>query len=477
MRQALDHYRTLVIGGIYSCDEKITAESLRDVFFRALKHCISVHPILSAVILGEETEAPVFARPRTLDLNNHISTFETGSGGKGKGEQDLIKSAFIHTHDQPFNARDRIPPWKIVVVPLPSPVETSSKRYLILFGYYHSHGDGKSGLAFHKSFVRGLSLASDLDCRFTTDSIHETPDTPLLPPVEKAGRLTISWSYLLTPVLGAYLPSFIAKPLNFRASATPESHDQWRGNPTSYNPDDFRTCVEMLVVDNLELQKILTACRERGAKFTGLFHQFIVRALSEALPEDGKAGSFVSQTAVDLRHLLNGITSDDMALIPTGYYELFPRRQADAWKGWTVSGRENPIWEAAIATTNGLAKCASTLHDQPIGLLGYLTNFHSWTKAKIGELRDSSYELSNILSFNPGPTRPEDVWHVDTMLFSQPANASGSCVNFNTVSRDGGDMVLMLSWQSGVLGLDDEQDFAARVCASIRTSIDELCAA
>ena len=60
------------------------------------------------------------------------------------------------------------------------------------------------------------------------------------------------------------------------------------------------------------------------------------------------------------------------------------------------------------------------------------------------------------------------------MLFSQPASAGGSCLSFTTVTRHGGDMVLMLSWQSGIVGVEDEQGLASRICASISRSIDEL---
>lgn len=477
MRQAYDFYRTLIIGAIYSFDGVSSVATIKPTLVGALAHCVEVHPILSAAIAGEDTEAPYFVRPPTLDLNNHIEILErkqTLNQDAISTEHSLIKSALRSTHDLPFTSRETIPSWKVVIVPLPDRTQDTASRFLILFAYNHSHGDGKSGLAFHKTFLEGLQLAKDHQSLQGVSSEVKTPAKPLLPTLEQAGKLTISWSYLLSPILGAYLPNFISKPLNLRASATPESPGQWRGLRTTHDKNSFSTGLEMLVVENDKMQKVLSRCRLHGAKFTGLLHQLIVRALSENVPIDAPASSFVSQTAVDLRKNVQGIEDDDMALCPTGYYELFPRNNDPSlWTDWT-SNSESPIWHSARSTTEKLAICADTLHDQPIGLLAYLSNFHSWTKGQIGKLRDESYELSNILSFSPAISTSEQKCRIESMVFSQPANANAACLSINVVSKKGGAMTLVLSWQLGVLGLDDEADFAAKVCASIGASFDEL---
>ena len=74
MRHALGFYRALIITGLYIQDSEEASSSKIgiDTFIPALKQCIDVHPILSAAISGEATEAPKFVRPATLDLRNHI---------------------------------------------------------------------------------------------------------------------------------------------------------------------------------------------------------------------------------------------------------------------------------------------------------------------------------------------------------------------------------------------------------------------
>ncbi|KAG9661391.1 hypothetical protein KCU95_g5822, partial [Aureobasidium melanogenum] len=469
VRQALGYYRTLVVGGVYTLDGPSSNFSLQSTLIKALKHCIALHPILSACIVGQETEAPEFARPPVLDLNNHINILGTPDLSN---EKSLIKLTLAQTNDHVFTCCDQTPPWEITVLPLSAAEQSETSRYLILFGYYHSHGDGKSGLAFHKTLLSGLKQAQSADCAYDDDPKFASPSTPLLPTLEMAGRLSISWSYLLSPLLGAYLPAFIANPLGIRASATPEAEDQWAGNKTFFEPESYQTCLEVVSVGHSHVQKILQECRKHDVKFTGLLHQVIVQALSKELPSE-KAGCFVSQTAVDLRSHLNGITDNDMALCPTAYYELF-KRISDDDISKEPGSMSDTLWDAARSTTQNLANCAGTLNDQPVGLLAYLRNMYPWTKGQVGKRRECSYELSNIMSFNPGPFEPEKKWNVESMIFSQPANVASGCLNFNVVSRYQGNLTIVISWQAGALDVQDEQLFIERVGKRITTSLESF---
>lgn len=434
---------------------------MKSSLIKALKHCVASHPILSACIIGEDTEAPGFARPAFLNLNDHVDILAAQQSPDISDEKDLIKLVLAQTNDHVFTSCDQTPPWKITVLPLLPEKQQKTSRFLVLLGYYHSHGDGKSGLAFHKTLLSGLKQAHNVDCAYDDAPKFESPNTPLLPTLEMAGRLSISWSYLLSPLLGAYLPSFVANSLGIRASATPEADDQWAGSKTFFDPAGYQTRLEVISIDYSHVQMILKACREHKVKFTGLLHQVMVQALSKELPPE-KAGCFVSQTAVDLRSHLNGINDDDMALCPTAYYELFTRTVDDDTSEDPVP-RSEALWDAARSTTQNLARCASTTHDQPVGLLAYLRNMYPWTKGQIGKRRECSYEVSNIMSFNPGLVAPEERWNIESMIFSQPANVSSGCLNINVVSRHQGDLTIVISWQAGALYVQDEQMFVENV--------------
>lgn len=476
-RQSLDYYRSLVIGGVYSLTIRSDVDVVHDAFRKALKHAIRRHPILSATIAGEHGESPIFTRPSKLDLSNHINILDpqelTTRAHDTTDETDLIKLAVKHANDQTFESCAYVPPWRVVLLPLSNHHEDERCRYLVLFANFHSHGDGKSCLAFHRTLLEGLELALGESCPYTSTAECEPSTSPLVPNMEQVGNFKVSWSYLLSPFLGIYLPKVVSKFFNLRPSHIPEVDDLWRGLETCHDPNNFSTGVEILRIENEMIQKVLMSCRARGAKLTGLLHQLIVRALSEAIPAT-TAGSFVSQTAVDLRSQLQGITDDDMAVCPTGYLELFSRNDSQYWDNWTTADDKHPVWAAARKTTDGLAECSGSLYDQPVTLLQYLSKFRPWMMGQIGKARECSYELSNIMVFNPHAKVATSRCDIESMVFSQPANATSSCLSFNVVSRKGGDMVMVLSWQLGVLGIADEQKFTAAVCRSIGTSIREL---
>ncbi|KAH0360815.1 hypothetical protein KCU65_g9154, partial [Aureobasidium melanogenum] len=481
-RQSLGYYRTLAIGGIYTLKQDTNDQISQQTFVPALKHCVTTHPLLSAVIEGQDTESPAFSRPKTLDLQDHVeilSLKDLEEGATTLSEKDLMHHATLRTLDSKFSSVETTPPWKIVVFKLPNHDEAqdpSVQRFFILFAYYHSHGDGKSALAFHKTFLQGLNgQKSDIYESF----IHETPSNPLPPTIEQAGKLSISWSYLLSPLFGAYLPEFVAKSLGLRASTTPESADAWKGIKIPFDHSTFTTGLEFFNISPTTMDETLQLCRAHDVKFTSLLHQLVVRALSETLPSNTSTGhdigSFIALTVVDLRHLLQGIGSDDMSCPgPTASFELFNRSKVEHWKDWTNPKSDSPIWTAARQTTEDLAQRASTLHDQPIGLLSYLSKFRPWMQGEAEKDRDSSYEISNLGVFDPTADAQKGDWDVESMFFAQPANVMGSCLAVNVVTKKGGDATISLTWQTGTLGVENEQEVVSFVCQLLQKYFGEV---
>lgn len=469
MRQVLGYYRSLIVTALYTLplSSDFSSGVSPETFFPALRHCISAHPVLSTTVSRAETESPWFVRPETLDLRNHVkiidpATLKTASGaGHGDGhELELLKEVMIEDHNAPMPYSPTVPPWQIIVLPL-----SNSKCY-ITFSYSHSHGDGTSGLAFHKSLLQGLNNSSRPD----SDPICIPPSTPLLPTLEEGGNLYISWSYMLRPFLATYLPIFISRPLNLNASLTPSAPDMWRNPPCSYDPETFSTGLEIVVISPEILDVVLGACKAHDAKLTGLLHQIVVRALSTVISKD-EAGCFVAQTPINTRRLMKGFTNDDMAVCTTADYELFPR--VEVRDGDEVVNAA--AWTAASNTTKQLAERASTLVDQPVGLLQYLAHFRMWMLGQLGKQRDTSYELTNVLVFDPSSrTDRGKGWELGRTLISQPANALGSLLSFNVATRKGGEMVVTLTWQRGVLGGGDEDALVRRVGEEVQKGLSRV---
>lgn len=469
----------LVVGAVYTSS---AADSILNVrhgkvrFVTALKNCVQEHPILSTVITDGATETPGFATTTILDLEKHIEIREFVDSS----EDVSIEKALAQVSDEQFSSVESIPPWKVVLVPLPREDHSGNSRLLALFAYYHSHGDGKSGLAFHRSFFRGLNMSPSED-NVPTKFSCEAPETALLPPIEQAGKLSLSWSFLLSPLLGAYLPSFLARMFGFRASYTTQDDDIWRGHDLTFDADNFCTGLVLRTIEHGTMRRVLQSCKARQATFTGVFNQIIARSLSAALGASSSANGFASQIVVDMRQLFGGIFNEDsMTNCVTAYNETIADQDLTQQSDWATNP-SSPFWAAARKTSAGLADTAGTLHNQPIGLLQYLNAFRPWTLEQIGKKREISYEISNLVVFDPkGSKQPEPSGEnsiaIEKTIFSQPANAAGALLNFNLVSTKGGPLVMTVTWQLGVLDLLEgpENAFVQEVCENIKAKLQEL---
>ncbi|KAL4913760.1 hypothetical protein BDW62DRAFT_191826 [Aspergillus aurantiobrunneus] len=111
------------------------------------------------------------------------------------------------------------------------------------------------------------------------------------------------------------------------------------------------------------------------------------------------------------------------------------------------------------------------LSTRPWVLLRYLDKFRPWFLEKLGKRRDSSYEISNAVVLDPSSKSAVDDdrgrWDIVRMVFSQPANVTSCPLSFSAVTTKGGEMVLTVNWQVGVLAVDDEDAFAKDVLRRI----------
>jgi hypothetical protein len=436
---------------------------------------------MSTVILGGDTESPVFATPKTLDLDAHIEIREVDNDIP---EDKHIEKLMAQIGDEQLTSLHTTPPWKVVLVPLRSGGASKQSRLLVLYSNYHSHGDGRSGLAFHNSFHAGLLKhlgQANKDCQ-SIESICKAPTKPILPPIEEGGKMSLSWSYLLSPLLGTYLPTSIASLLGIRPSWLVHEAGIWRGKQTTFDPGNHFSGLVLLTIDATTMSKVLQHCRAKKATFTGLLEHLIVRSL--VAPDGGAIAfdAFNTGIAVDMRHLFEDrYAGGSMLNCVTGYSELVVLDRSQETPDWVINPSSN-FWEAARKTSAGLKAASSTLHNQPIGLLQYLKGFRTWTAGQIGKERDTSFEISNLGAFSPASQKEQvavpDIT-IEKVVFSQPAKAEGSLLDFNAVSLKGGPLAVTITWQRGVLDLaegDDETAFVGKVSSKLESLIREIAA-
>lgn len=464
-RQEMGFYRNLIATALYSVPGH---QNLDHKFFvQPLKACIADHPILSASVRNPEQEIPWLERPDTLDLRNHIEIKESLAFSE---QTDRAMERFLtRLHDEPAPFRSGVPPWKIVVLPLETPYEDCTKFY-VAFAYGHSHGDGKGGLAFHRSFLRGLQSKAD-DAGFDPDVDSaaltvKSSDSPLLPFVAQAANLYISWSCLFKVMGSLYFPS-VASVLGLKSDVMPPTSPRvWLGKPHEYDPSNFYCGLQIFSLDHTAVQSILQSCTAHSVKLTGILHQALVYALDKNLSTSEKRFEFISSTPVDLRRLVPAYDEDSMTLCVSVDFELFKPLHPYLDEEEKLS---EEVWNAARVTSKRLASRGSSLIDQPTGLMQYLSNFRTYFKKQFGKMPQVSYEITNLVAFDPTRAHISSIVdadgehhgaRVERVIFSQPANAQGSPFSLNVVTMKGGDLVITFTWQKGVLGLvgiDEEE--------------------
>lgn len=291
------------------------------------------------------------------------------------------------------------------------------------------------------------------------------------------------------------------------------------------------TNLRVIDIPASQLEAALRMTRLHGSKLTGVLHQIIVHALSDTLPDQtlrqrrrsssmgfstdknaaaanttGEAKlepamaitNFASQTAINMRPTLN-IPNSKMGLYVNGCFDYYPRRPrhsetskitTDSASDMTTTDRTDrgeggPLteteWAAAAATSQRLSLCAARLKDQPIGLLRYAPSVRGWMAKKMGQNRDCSYEVSNLLAFTPPPDEHATIGGgedrekigIEWIVFAQPRNPTSSPLVFDVVSVAGGNLVISVVWQTGALGdvagsVEDEKKLVEEVCDCVK---------
>lgn len=313
-----------------------------------------------------------------------------------------------------------------------------------------------SAIAFHRTFLDALQDNVGQQSG-KQNLVHSQGFRRLSPPFDTKANLPISWTFLLSPLLGLYLPASFGFGLN---TITPTT---WTGSTTFYHPEKYQVGVEICSIDATTVRKVLKECRAQGSKITGLIHQLIVSALSELLPEG--YDNFAAQTAINMRNAV-GVSNEEMGLYVAGDVEILNRASPQTMT--------TPLWARAKSMTDKLAAAASRTQDQSVGLLRYLSDIRAWTLSKLHQRRGGSYEVSNLGNFQPAGNC-EHV-SVTDLVFAQSTDVNGPALNFNVVSASDGPMTVTITWQIGALdlGVQSESEFVKAVCQKLEDSLTRI---
>ncbi|PIA98758.1 hypothetical protein CB0940_03753 [Cercospora beticola] len=458
VREYLSLYNNIITIGTYSGPSQITSATA----IKALKRCTIQHPALSTTIRYQPTEKFELVRPAKVDISQHLQIVDDIGEGNA-----FLQNILDRLHNDPIVEDDSIPQWKAVVVRL----ETG---FHLAFSCSHGLADGRSGQAFHATFLETLQNLSSYDQDIDEDTIlPTTKQWNPVPPMEKVGNLTISWKFLLGPLANEYFPKAVTR---FLGLAEEQVEDLWLGaKEKPALPEEgelLATGVRVVSVSAEVLELVLARARMHDAKLTGLVSFLIARALARSLQRrEQNYSSFLAALPIDMRRAL-GKGQGQIANYVSNIVETVTIPSARI-SDQDLSDFE---WLQVRNTTARLLTASGTLADQPVGLLKYLMNFREYTLKKAKAPATESFEVSNAGVFNG--IRPAESmssqWRVDQMLFSQSANAGGPPLNYNLASAKGGDLTITATWWREMLGVRDEDAFVQEVCDAVVADMDHL---
>ncbi|ETS85174.1 hypothetical protein PFICI_03199 [Pestalotiopsis fici W106-1] len=465
-------YNAIVVGAIYEFRSSNFDVHSSCSFYGAVKHCIDKHPTLSAIVRDQHTDKAYFERVPTINLEEHIDIVTESDAGpsnareKANSETTIIESLLPAILDKPWPSD--IPPWRATIVPLKSGERGQDHpRCFIAFSFSHALGDGRNGFLWHRTFRDGIFDRVDE----AAGTSLTTPRGEFPAPFDTPESLPISWGFLLRPLIAVLLPNFLAEFLGFRPTTSHVDPSTWTGSRMFREPGPFNSCLRLIEIDAAATQKVLQLARGHGAKLTGTMIQSFARGLSKAIPRS-EATRLISGMAVNMRRAVPN-TSDEMGFFVGACYETHERQ--DDWASpWTEK-----TWANARSLTEKLAEAAVTLHDQPVGLLRYVPSITKWTASKIGQERDSSFDVSNLGAFEatlPGISDDHSRCKITDMVFTHSPAVTSAPLTVSAVSVKGSRLMITIAWQPGALGIprESEAGFVEELGTFVKKDLESL---
>jgi hypothetical protein len=408
----------------YTIPETFTL-SLKDYIYKAIETLINQHPILSAIPIGEDTDKPYFTRLPEIDLAQPIS-FQKRAKGLTLAKHDSELQTLLQTqHDTGFAAP--LPYWRFIVLT----DGESERRFTAVFVYHHGLGDGTSGKAFHRTFLRALRESASLKPG-EAKQVVIPPKTPLLPPLEDLHPLPISIPFLFKTA--------------FKTWYSKQDPNLWAGGPIQL---PLSTQVRFLVLSAAQTLALVKVCREHSTTVTCAVETAIARSIFPHIP--GKYTRVASSIPITQRPWLpDTITDESMGVYVQEMPETFARR--------AVTQETFPWNEAQRARRTITKELALESKNTSVGLFKYVKDYRKdLCESKIGKPRPVTFELSSLGVVKTEDCEDPSIPQMGRVIFTQSASVTGAAIEFSLVTGTDGSLALGISWQPGVVEEDTVQ--------------------
>ncbi|KAL1897865.1 hypothetical protein Sste5346_003717 [Sporothrix stenoceras] len=405
-------------------------------------------PALRVGIEGEDTKSPVFVALPSIDLGLHIELVNRSPGLSPKEEDDQLMRDLEKETARPFLDVATHSPWRLVVY-----LNTAENWADVGFAVHHALADGKSGLIFHTHLVETLNTISSEGnkTRDDTSDVLEFTEIPVLVPTqEELVKFTISWPFFLRTVWKELGPAWL--------KSTPVA-GPYTGSRVTLEPK-LKGNLRIFHLSSETVGALLAACRAHNTTLTALVHGLLLVLFARRFPAD-VASSFLCAMPMSMRPYIQAPpdmvhdVNRSMANLVSPHMFTYETELVEDGRavGETDADDDDKVWRAAVAVGTSLkARQANVTDDNPMGLMGYVSDWHDWWRKHEGKVRDSTWAVSNTGSISPTGSVDAGTagWRLLRNFYAQSSIGKDSLIGVNIGGVRGGEVSVVVGWHHGV---------------------------
>ncbi|KAF3036865.1 hypothetical protein E8E11_001919 [Didymella keratinophila] len=448
-RHHLGFYNNVGLTATYTTSSD-SIRPIQDLVFAALHHVVAEHPNLSAIPVNEDKSYPdvYFARLPNFELRRCVEFYTRScSIPEDDGVDTEVDRVLRQQHSLNFKSHIPGPYWRLIVTTFPDDRHTFTASWI----FHHALADGASAMVFHETFLEGLNKDMRHPIREVERLVHP-PSLPLTQALEDLHPMTTSWPSFLSAVAASLVPGYFKR--------TP-----WSGAPIAQSSPQSMTKTIILSTENT--RKFATWCHEQQTSVTAALSTLLALAIFQVTPPS--ADEITIDMPISLRPFL-ALAGNQMANAITNHTASF--RRSDVLN----ENQDEDISQIARRVKAGLAREVKKKGaDNPIALLKYVSNMHTFFIEKLGTERETTAEVSNLGVYRPrvrglgenivAPEQERQVddgtqsWKIGRMLFSQSYNHTGPMISLSAATGGDGCLVMSFSWPVDLetTGLDEEE--------------------
>ncbi|KAL2060531.1 hypothetical protein VTL71DRAFT_9172 [Oculimacula yallundae] len=450
-QHSLSFYNNVQVATVFTIPKlahNLTQDQFRVLIFAALEETILRHPILGYGLKDEDSNTPAWVTLGQIDLNKAAQFID----GDPKSDLDTWMQA---EHRRPFLCRSEIPLWRLMIISKHGGIDRDSTiSFAGSFSFLHVVGDGLSAAAFHQTFFQGMQTslakitADPAEFMMASKSVVKTSNLPLVPTLEDSMALPITPLFLLARAFKAFFYS-------------PTDPLEWSGSPIRKTaplrlPESN---VRSFILQHSVVANLLARCREHKTTITALITAAVASGLASIYKTHTR---FTSAVPFSLRKFSKHASTDMgcyTAIVepkfssesnpPQGYITCRPTSTLDA----PGSEDDGGIWKAASECKTLISQGTALTSNLSVGLTRFIKDYRNQFLGMLGQKRRHAFVVTNIGIVNGGALldSPEQIVGFDRVVFSTGASTNGAPYSICVASAVGGDLSIVLNWESGVV--------------------------